>query len=97
MKFITISEFRGNTAAVRRQLETEREIVLTTDGKPFAMLTSIEPDSVEEEVLAIRRAGARLAINRTRGHARKTGLDAMWLCARGGFVRGHRRRTERRI
>lgn len=77
MKFLSIREFRGNTAAVRKELDTEREIVLTANGKPFAMLTPVEPDSVEEEVLAIRQARARLAIDRVREHARATGLEGM--------------------
>lgn len=77
MKFVTVREFRGNAATVRKQLETEREIVLTSNGKPFAMLTPVEPDTVEEEASAIREARARLAIDRIREHARKTGLDKM--------------------
>jgi len=51
--------------------------VLTSNGKPIAMLTPVEPDTVEEEVSAIREARARLAIDRIREHARKTGLDKM--------------------
>ena len=77
MKFVTIREFRGNAATVRKELETEREIVLTSNGKPVAMLTPVAPDTVEEEVSAIGEARARLAIDRIREHARKTGLDKM--------------------
>ena len=77
MKFVTIREFRGNASIMRKELEAEREIVLTSNGKPIAMLTPVEPDTVEEEVSAIREARARLAIDRIREHARKTGLDKM--------------------
>ena len=77
MKFVTVREFRSNVAGVREELATEREIVLTSNGKPFAMLTPVEPDTVEEEASAIREARARLAIDRIREHARKTGLDKM--------------------
>ena len=79
MKFVSVREFRSNTAAVRKELETEREIVLTSNGKPFAMLTPVEPDTVEDETLAIRRARARIAVDRIREHSRKTGLDKMTL------------------
>ena len=37
----------------------------------------VEPDTIEEEASAIRQARARLAIDRIREHARKTGLDKM--------------------
>jgi len=77
MRFVTVREFRANTANVRRQLETEREIVLTSNGKPFAMLTPLQSDTVEEEVSAIRQARARLAIDRIREHAARSGLDTM--------------------
>ena len=77
MKFVTVREFRGNTANVRKRLETEREIILTSNGKPFAMLTPVEPDTVEEEVAAVRQARARVAMDRIREHARRTGLDKM--------------------
>ena len=77
MKFITIRDFRSNVAGVRKDLETEREIVLTWNGKPFAMLTPVEPDTVEDEASAIRQARARLAIDRIRKRAKETGLDKM--------------------
>ena len=77
MKFVTVRQFRSNTAKVCKELETEREIVLTSNGKPFAMLTPVDPDAVEEEASAIRQARARLAIDRIRDHAQRTGLDKM--------------------
>lgn len=77
MRFVTVREFRGNTASVRKRLETEREIVLTSNGKPFAMLTPLEPDTVEEELAAVRQARARVAIDRMRDSARQAGLDKM--------------------
>ena len=49
MKFVTVRQFRSNTAKVCKELETGREIVLTSNGKPFAMLTPVDPDAVEEE------------------------------------------------
>ena len=77
MKFVSVREFRSNAATVRRDLEVEREIVLTSNGQPFAMLTPVKPDTLESEAAAIRGARARLAIDRIREHARKTGLDKM--------------------
>jgi hypothetical protein len=32
MKFVTIRDMRGKTAAIRKNLEQEREIVLTSNG-----------------------------------------------------------------
>jgi len=77
MKFVSVREFRSNAGSLRQELEIEREIVLTANGKPFAMLTPLDPDTVEEEVSAVRQARARLAMNRIREHARAKGLDRM--------------------
>ena len=39
-------------------------------GRPFALLSRVEPDTVEEEILAIRRARARIAIDAMRRQAK---------------------------
>ncbi|MFW6161605.1 MAG: hypothetical protein ACODAJ_02490 [Planctomycetota bacterium] len=77
MRFITIRDLRSSTAQLRKDLEAEREIVVTANGRPFAVMTRVEPDSVEEEILAIRRARARAALSRMRAKAKRDGLDRL--------------------
>ncbi len=77
MKFVTIRELRSKTASIRKDLAQEREIVLTANGRPFAVVTPVEPDSVEEELQAIRRARAKVAVERLRTQARAKGLDRL--------------------
>jgi len=77
MKSITITELRADTAAVRRSLEAEHDIMVTVKGRPFALLTRVRPDTVEEEVMALRRARARVAIDRIRAKAKADGRDKM--------------------
>ena len=77
MKFVTIRELRSKTASIRKDLAKEREIVLTANGRPFAVVTPVEPDSVEEELQAIRRARAKVAVERLRTQARAKGLDRL--------------------
>jgi antitoxin (DNA-binding transcriptional repressor) of toxin-antitoxin stability system len=77
MKFITVRDLRSNTAAIRRDLASEEEIVLTANGRPFAVMTRVEPETLEDEVQAIRRARARLAVERIRAKAKAVGLDRM--------------------
>jgi len=79
MKFITVKDLRSNTAQLRRDLQAEREVVVTANGRPFAVMTRVDPDSVEEEVLAIRRARARAALSRIRAKAKADGLDRLTL------------------
>jgi len=77
MRFITIRDFRNKTAEIRKDIERGREIVLTINGRPFALLTGLDPDCIDEEVMALRRAKARIAINLMRAQAKKRGLNRM--------------------
>jgi antitoxin (DNA-binding transcriptional repressor) of toxin-antitoxin stability system len=77
MKFITIRDLRSHTARLRKDLDADREVVVTVNGRPFAIMTSVEPEKVEEEILAIRRARARVALKRIRAKARVDGLDRL--------------------
>lgn len=77
MKFITVRDLRNSTARLRKDLKTDREVVVTANGRPFAVMTPVDPDGVEEELLAIRRAKARAAMKRIRAKAKANGLDRM--------------------
>lgn len=77
MKFVTIRDLRTSTARLRKDLQNDQEIVLTANGRPFALVTPVDPDTVEEEILAIRRARAQAALSRMRTAARAKGLDRL--------------------
>jgi len=77
MKFITIRELRADTARLRKELQSENEIVVTANGRPFAVMTPVGPDSVEEELRAIRRARGLAALSRIQSKAKAEGLDKM--------------------
>ena len=77
MKFATIREFRSKTAEMRRALEREQEIILTANGKPVAIVCRVNADNVEEQLMAIRRARARVALDQIRADAKARGLDKM--------------------
>ena len=77
MKFITVSQLRSKTATIRKDLAEAKEIVLTANGHPFALMTPLGPDTVEQELQAIRRARARAAAERLRAQAESTGVDRL--------------------
>ena len=79
MKFVTVRELRSKTAALRKDLEEEREIVLTANGRPFAVMSRVEPDFLEQELQAIRRARAAAAVARIRAAAKIKGLNRLTL------------------
>ena len=77
MKFVTVRELRSKTATIRQDLAQAREIVLTANGRPFAVMTPVNPETVEEEIQAIRRARTRAAIEGLRTAAKRAGVDAL--------------------
>ena len=77
MKFVAIRELRSKTASIRQDLAQAREIVLTANGRPFAVMTPVSPDTVEEEIQAIRRARTRAAVDALRAAAKTKGVDSL--------------------
>ncbi len=94
MKFISIRDLRSDTAGLRRDLKADREIVVTANGKPIAVMTRVGPDDVEEEILAIRRARARAALSRMRAKATSDRLDRLTMDQIDDIVANARRERQ---
>ncbi len=62
MRFLSVRELRGNSARIWRELPKEGEMVVTSNGKPVAVLTAVDDDNVEEALAAWRRVRATQAI-----------------------------------
>ena len=77
MKFVTIRDFRNKTAAIRKYLSSEHEIVLTSNGRPFAIVADVDEDSFEEKLAALRRTRAYAVLDRIRTRAKATGVDKL--------------------
>jgi len=77
MKFVSIREFRNKTAAIRKALAEEQEIVLTANGKPFALLADVDEDSLEPSITALRRDRAHRLLRQIRARAKETGASKL--------------------
>ena len=77
MKFLTIRDFRNKTASIRKTLRDEHEIVLTANGRPFAVLADVDEDTFEEKVAALRRTRALAVLDRIGARAKETGVDEL--------------------
>ena len=76
MKFLSTRELRNRPGYVR-DLAQKDDLVLTTNGKPIAILLGIEEDELEETARAIRQAKAQMALSRLRKQAARRGADRM--------------------
>lgn len=77
MKFVTVRDFRIRPGAVWSNLEKNEEVVITSNGKPIALLTGVSDISFDETLKALRRAKAELAVSRMRGTSLKKGLSKL--------------------
>jgi antitoxin (DNA-binding transcriptional repressor) of toxin-antitoxin stability system len=62
MKFLGVRELRGKSAQVWRELPREREMVISSNGRPIALLTAIGDEDLGESLAAWRRVRATQAI-----------------------------------
>jgi antitoxin (DNA-binding transcriptional repressor) of toxin-antitoxin stability system len=77
MKFIPVREFRLHPGSVWRKLKEERELVLTSRGKPIGLLAPLDEASFEQTLRAFRQARGAQAIAQLRAEAEKSGASRM--------------------
>jgi len=77
MKFITIRDLRGNSRKLVGLLNKSGKLVLTSNGKPIALLTAVNEDNMEDELLALRQARAIIALEKIRDDAEKRGTSSL--------------------
>jgi len=79
MKFLSIRELRSSTAQLKEMLAGDGKIVLTTNGKPTALMIEVNENSFEDVLVDIRAAQARRAIRQLQEHSVREGLDHLTL------------------
>jgi len=62
MKFISVRDLRGKSAEVWRKLRGEREMVITSNGRPIAILAAVNESNLEESLSAFRQSRAIEAV-----------------------------------
>ena len=95
MKFLSVRDLRGKAAKVWKDLPGEKEMVVTSNGRPIAILASIGESNVEESLMAFRQARAVAAVASLQRRSVEQGTDRMSpeeIDAEIGAVRNKRRR-----
>ena len=68
MGYITVKDLK-QTRALWKQLEDERELVVTRDGKPCAILVGVDAETCQDSLSEIRRGLFSSAVSRIRRKA----------------------------
>lgn len=63
MKFLSVRDLRGKSSEVWKNLSREREMVITSNGRPIAILASTSESTFEESLSALRTARAIDAVS----------------------------------
>ncbi len=77
MKFVTVRDLRGKTSELWKELEQERELVVTSNGKPIAILSATNEESFETCLWTLRRGRASDALAKLQRDAADRGLDEL--------------------
>lgn len=77
MKFITARDFRIRPGSVWENLKKNNEVVITSNGKPIALLTGVSDINFDETLKAIRRAKAEIALSKMRAASLEKGLSKL--------------------
>jgi antitoxin (DNA-binding transcriptional repressor) of toxin-antitoxin stability system len=77
MDYIAVNELK-RPRQVRERLAAAEEMILTSNGRPMAVIMYVaEEDDPEDLLTAAREARSQIALRRIRERARRTGADKM--------------------
>ena len=77
MKFVSVRDLRSKSADIWRDLPVEREMVVTSNGRPVAILSAVSESNLEESLTAFRRARAIEAVAALQRSSVERGTDSL--------------------
>lgn len=63
MKFVSVRDLRIKPGEVWKVVKQEKDIILTSNGRPIAIITGVDEDTFEEELDVIQRARTLKALD----------------------------------
>ncbi len=95
MRFISVRDLRGKSAEVWKDLPTEREVVITSNGRPIAILSAVNESNLEESLSAIRQARAIEALMSLQRRSVERGTDNITMEEIDAEVKAVRKKRQR--
>jgi len=77
MRFVSVRDLRGRSAEIWRELPNEREMVVTSNGRPIAVLASVNEATLEDSLAAFRQTRAVGAVAGLQLRSTARGADAL--------------------
>jgi len=79
MDFISVRDLRTSPKSVWEKLDDKKEVVITNNGKPSALMISVSESDLDEVLSSVRQASAIRAVNRMQVSSVKSELNKMSL------------------
>lgn len=79
MKFTTVGDLRGRAGEVWSKLARNKDLVLTSNGKPIAILSAVSEETLEGSLAALRQTRAVTAVEAMQSESVGAGTDKMTL------------------
>lgn len=76
MRFISVREMNTRPKEVWEKIK-EEELVITSNGKPIALLSAVSEETLEKTLRMIRRSRALMALEEMQKKSLASGLDKM--------------------
>ncbi|MCX7903433.1 MAG: type II toxin-antitoxin system Phd/YefM family antitoxin [Caloramator sp.] len=77
MNFYSVRDLRTHPKEIWKKLSETREIIITNNGKPTALMIEVDEENVEDILNSLRQAMTMRALNKIRMQAKEAGLDKM--------------------
>jgi antitoxin (DNA-binding transcriptional repressor) of toxin-antitoxin stability system len=81
MKFLTVRDLRSKSAQIWKELPDEHEMVITNNGRPVAILSSINESNLETSLNSIRRSRLADTISSLQQESVKKGTNKITMDA----------------
>jgi antitoxin (DNA-binding transcriptional repressor) of toxin-antitoxin stability system len=76
MRFISVRDLSTKPKEIWSRIKNE-EVVITSNGKPIALLSGVTEENLEKTLRAIRRSRALIALEEMQKRSLELGLDKL--------------------
>ena len=75
MKFLSVRDLKTKSSQVWKELPGQNEMIITSNGRPIALLSSINENNLEQILTAFRRARAASSLAAIQYESAQKGTD----------------------
>ena len=79
MKLLSVRDLKTKSSQVWRELPEQKEMVITSNGRPIAILSSVNENNLEQVLSAFRQARATEAVTSIQYESVRKGTDKITL------------------